>query len=143
MFQFPGFASYTYVFSARYSRSCGFPHSEMRGSKLIRSSPRLIAAYHVLHRLSTPRHSPNALKSLDHSHYQCSPVTPALLELVSRQVNILKDHYVQDLFDSVRSRALTWLQQTAQALMYTLYRQDGPNKSLLYNVKRTEPNSTC
>ena len=25
--------------------------------------------------------------------------------------------------------------------MYTLYRQDSPNKSLLYNVKRTEPNS--
>ena len=31
--------------------------------------------------------------------------------------------------------------QAVQALMYTLYRQDSPNKSLLYNVKRTEPNS--
>ena len=51
----------------------GFPHSEIRGSKLVRSSPRLIAAYHVLHRLSTPRHPPNALKALDHSHYQCPP----------------------------------------------------------------------
>ena len=30
-----------------------------------------IAAYHVLHRLSAPRHPPNALKSLDRSHYQC------------------------------------------------------------------------
>ena len=39
----------------------GFPHSEIHGSKLIRSSPWLIAAYYVLHRLSTPRHSPNAL----------------------------------------------------------------------------------
>ena len=29
----------------------GFPHSEILGSKLIRSSPWLIAAYHVLHRL--------------------------------------------------------------------------------------------
>ena len=49
----------------------GFPHSEIPGSKLVRSSPRLIAAYHVLHRLSAPRHPPNALKSLDRSHHQC------------------------------------------------------------------------
>ena len=49
----------------------GFPHSEIRGSKLVRSSPRLIAAYHVLHRLSAPRHPPNTLKTLDRSHYQC------------------------------------------------------------------------
>ena len=51
----------------------GLPHSEIHGSKLIRSSPWLIAAYHVLHRLCMPRHSPNALKSLDHSHRQCPP----------------------------------------------------------------------
>src|ERR1700752_3552041 len=49
----------------------GLPHSEIRGSKLVRSSPRLIAAYHVLHRLSAPRHPPNTLKALDCSHYQC------------------------------------------------------------------------
>jgi hypothetical protein len=35
----------------------GFPHSEIRGSKL--------------HRLSAPRHPPNTLKALDCSHYQC------------------------------------------------------------------------
>ena len=49
----------------------GFPHSEIIGSKLIRSSPTLIAAYYVLHRLCTPRHPLNALKTLDRSHYQC------------------------------------------------------------------------
>jgi hypothetical protein len=49
-------------------------HSEIHGSKLVRSSPWLIAAYHVLHRLLPPRHPPNALKSLDRSHYQCSPL---------------------------------------------------------------------
>src|SRR5712691_2042050 len=49
----------------------GFPHSEIRGSKLVRSSPRLIAAYHVLHRLSAPRHPPDALKALDRSHHRC------------------------------------------------------------------------
>ena len=42
----------------------GLPHSEISGSKLICSSPKLIAAYHVLHRLLMPRHSPCALCSL-------------------------------------------------------------------------------
>ena len=49
----------------------GFPHSEIYGSKPIRSSPQLIAAYHVLHRLCMPRHPPNALLTLDRSHCQC------------------------------------------------------------------------
>src|SRR6185312_4350925 len=56
----------------------GFPHSEISGSKLIRSSPKLIAAYYVLHRLHAPRHPLDALKSLDRSHYQC-PQPPAPL----------------------------------------------------------------
>src|SRR6201991_2817172 len=42
----------------------GFPHSETPGSKLVCSSPGLIAAYRVLHRLLAPRHSPYALSSL-------------------------------------------------------------------------------
>ena len=42
----------------------GFPHSEISGSMLICSSPKLIAAYHVLHRLLMPRHSPCALCNL-------------------------------------------------------------------------------
>ena len=52
----------------------GFPHSEIRGSKLVRNSPRLIAAYYVLHRLSAPRHPPDALKALDCSHRRCPPL---------------------------------------------------------------------
>ena len=97
MFQFPRFAFVSYVFRHKYlllisanprlapQRPCGpssprleiteieggFPHSEILGSKLVRSSPRLNAAYHVLHRLSAPRHPPNTLKALDCSHYQC------------------------------------------------------------------------
>ena len=43
----------------------GFPHSEIPGSKLICSSPRLIAACHVLLRLLMPRHSPYALFRLN------------------------------------------------------------------------------
>ena len=41
--------------------SCGFPHSDISGSLDICSSPKLFAAYHVLHRLSVPRHPPCAL----------------------------------------------------------------------------------
>src|SRR5205814_10147086 len=44
--------------------SCGFPHSEICGSKDACSSPQLIAACHVLHRLEVPRHPPCALSSL-------------------------------------------------------------------------------
>ena len=55
----------------------GFPHSEIFGSKPVRSSPKLIAAYHVLHRLSAPRHPPDTLKTLDRSHYRCSPTGPS------------------------------------------------------------------
>ena len=40
---------------------CGFPHSDIHGSKVICTSPWLFAAYHVLHRLSVPRHPPCAL----------------------------------------------------------------------------------
>ena len=61
MFQFAGFASRTYGFSARWPSRAGFPHSDIHGSKPARGSPWLIAACYVLHRLSTPRHPPNAL----------------------------------------------------------------------------------
>jgi hypothetical protein len=43
----------------------GFPHSDICGSKGARASPQLFAACHVLHRLSVPRHPPNALLALD------------------------------------------------------------------------------
>ena len=43
---------------------CEFPHSEISGSLAMCAYPKLIAAYHVLHRLLMPRHSPCALISL-------------------------------------------------------------------------------
>ena len=39
------------------------PHSEVPGSPIARISPGLFAACHVLHRLSVPRHPPDALHS--------------------------------------------------------------------------------
>src|SRR5437879_8381735 len=45
-------------------RKGGFPHSEIFGSQGARASPKLIAACHVLHRLSMPRHPSEALMRL-------------------------------------------------------------------------------
>ena len=42
----------------------GFPHSDIDGSTLARSSPSLFAACHVLLRLPLPRHPPHALITL-------------------------------------------------------------------------------
>ena len=66
MFQFRRFPSYAYFIQRRMLEYCssGFPHSEIYGSKLMCSSPQLIAACHVLHRFLMPRHSPCALISL-------------------------------------------------------------------------------
>jgi hypothetical protein len=66
MVHFPTLPSWTYGFSPGYPGMTpgGFPHSEISGSTLVCSSPKLIAAYHVLHRLLAPRHSPHALSSL-------------------------------------------------------------------------------
>ena len=42
----------------------GFPHSDISGSQVICTSPKLFAAYHVFHRLLVPRHPPCALYCL-------------------------------------------------------------------------------
>ena len=57
MFQFPGFAP-LWVTNLQL---VGFTYSEIFGSKIICISPKLIAAYHVLHRRRMPRHPPCAL----------------------------------------------------------------------------------
>ena len=66
MFQFRRFPTYTYLIQCTLHGycPCGLPHSEISGSMDICSSPKLIAACHVLRRLLMPRHSPCALSSL-------------------------------------------------------------------------------
>ncbi len=66
MFQFRRFPTYTYLIQCTLHGycPCGLPHSEISGSQDICSSPKLIAACHVLRRLLMPRHSPCALSSL-------------------------------------------------------------------------------
>ena len=68
----------------RCSMTCiRLPHSEIPGSKVVCTSPRLIAAYHVLHRLLVPRHPPGALTSLTENLTQ-------LVSTVTLAANLLR-----------------------------------------------------
>ena len=58
-FSSPGSLTITGVLALQAS---GLPHSDIRGSIPVCRSPRLFAAYHVLHRLWKPRHPPFALR---------------------------------------------------------------------------------
>ena len=49
-------------------QTAGLPHSEIRGSQVACTSPRLIAACRVLHRLPEPRHPPYALSYFRRAH---------------------------------------------------------------------------
>ena len=65
-FTSPGTPQRTYVFSPKilHRNAVGFPIRKSPGQSLIGSSPRLIAAFYVLHRHFLPRHSLCALCSL-------------------------------------------------------------------------------
>ena len=78
MFQFRRFPTYAYFVQRTLTEYCsaGFPHSEIPGSMPMCGSPRLIAACHVLLRLSMPRHSPCALISLTSSERTSYPSLP-------------------------------------------------------------------
>ena len=66
MFQFTGCPLLTLWIHVRIPAvfTGGVPHSEISGSQPVCGSPKLIAAYHVFHRLSVPRHPPCALLCL-------------------------------------------------------------------------------
>ena len=71
-----GIASHAYVFSMGFRRfpGEGFPHSEIPGSTVVCTFPRLIAACRVLHRLPVPRHPPYALSNL--KNLRSNNITP-------------------------------------------------------------------
>ncbi len=71
----------------------GFPHSDIPGSKPVCGSPRLIAAYHVLHRLSAPRHPPCTLSSLTKLrnlsvHFLANPIASYPIQLSKSRDNL-------------------------------------------------------
>src|SRR3954447_12284411 len=64
MFQFPGLPLLALFDSGESTRALprvGFPIRKSPDRRLVSTSPGLIAAAHVLHRLSAPRHPPCAL----------------------------------------------------------------------------------
>ena len=65
-FSSPGSPRLGYGFTQRWSdmTRTGFPHSGILGLASVCDYPRLIAAYHALHRLLMPRHPPYTLSSL-------------------------------------------------------------------------------
>ena len=91
MFQFPGFASYTYGFSARYRLNGGFPHSDIAGSKLVCQLP------HAFRRLLRPS-SPPAAKAFTMCAYSLDHITQvtidfgALLETHVLRPNVKPQH---------------------------------------------------
>ncbi len=67
MFQFPSFASRQLWIHQQDTQTLlwvGCPIRKSPDQSLFSGSPKLIAAYHVLHRLLAPRHLPHALSSL-------------------------------------------------------------------------------
>ena len=62
----------------------GFPHSEILGSTVVCTYPRLIAACHVLHRLLAPRHPPCALSILIYVLFVFSILRYAALKVQAR-----------------------------------------------------------
>jgi hypothetical protein len=75
MFQFPGLPPPALFDSGRGTRALprvGFPIRKSRDQRLVSTSPGLIAAAHVLHRLLAPRHPPCALVLLIRKeHVRC------------------------------------------------------------------------
>ena len=76
--------------------SCGFPHSDISGSKPACGSPKLFAACHVLLRLLAPRHPPYALSSLTikltaHAAHPSSGTRNVPGKFAVRQVTLLRN----------------------------------------------------
>ncbi len=96
----------------------GLPHSEIPGSKSVCDSPRLIAAYYVLHRLLEPSHPPKALCSLTTKivvtlfttlfMLLCSTISPHQFEISNANVKLARKcisiYIVKELNATCRSK---------------------------------------
>ena len=85
-----------------------FPHSDIYGLMDICSSPQLFAAYHVLHRLLVPRHSPYALCSLTSCLY--------IIFVLLRQSSVKKCSTYQCTFPFFYFDCLVLLDSVSQCL---------------------------
>ena len=89
MVQFPGCAFRTLWIQIRMTdiQPVGLPHSAIRGSRDVCSSPRLIAAYHGLLRTAAPRHSPWTLSRLTILSFALQPRGPAFTRRLPPRVS--------------------------------------------------------
>ena len=78
----------------------GLSHSEIPGSRVICTSPGLIAAYHVLHRLREPRHPPCALSYFLYYQHTIASAGDIYFQLVLKILLFEVYQYVIDLFFS-------------------------------------------
>ena len=101
MFQFSGLA----LFRVIYLQYIRLSHSEIFGLSIVCIYPKLIAAYHVLHRLLVPRHPPYALirfKYCIHLHSRsgdqvCALFLTLLLDLIDKSIDQkLLSQYVKE-----------------------------------------------
>ncbi len=111
MFQFPALASnIRWMISS--SRYVGLSHSEIFGSKVICTYPKLIAAYHVLHRLREPRHPPCALfyflSYLIRSHICVPSGYDIYFQLFTTKIYCLLVQYVIDRSSSFLTFPMEW-----------------------------------
>ncbi len=67
------------------------PHSEISGSTPVCGSPKLFAAYHVLHRLLAPRHPPYALSSLTFNPHTLNHTACVVGKLPFAGYSVVKD----------------------------------------------------
>ena len=99
-----------------------FSHSEISGSKLASSSPKLIAGNHVLHRLVVPRHPSYALKYLtilcSTQINFCKPFEFLLYD----HLTLLLPHieYVANIFDALFINLSKLLYENISGKMFSL-----------------------
>ena len=83
----------------------GCPIRKPADITLVCSSPQLIAAYHVLHRLSNPRHSPCALNCFKKFEIVVM-LPPLLIDLILLMRSL--SQYVKELFVRLKAQASSY-----------------------------------
>jgi hypothetical protein len=105
----------------------GLPHSEIRESTSARLSSRLFAACHVLHRLSVPRHPPNALIMLDPDANQFTRHT---------QGQTPQENTTNRLAKNTITRKNPWISQSRSPGQTKPTALTGPRFTQIHNVKQ-------
>ena len=100
----------------------GLPHSEIFGSQIMCISPKLIAAYHVLHRLCKPRHPPCAL-----NYFLNEIIFIGTLCIHSQYVKELLETVLRELYFVLRPQS-TYFVQVPNTLSFPLWRISESNR---------------